>query len=249
MLETSTQAGDDPKLYPGHSAKHIVLEIVTHFESLIARGEIKAGDKIATERELASTYGISRTTVREAMYELELKGLVERVRRRGTIVTDSGNRGLMSEALLSGLSREGRQIAEILDFRAAIEPAIAARAARYATEAEIRTLEEILGKMATPGPAEEHLALNTQFHEQIAIATHNVLFVDVAKEISKSLNVLMRAQLAMSSERRTQLLVEGHSEFVDAIRERDPERSFQVALKHVEDVQTQVSSSLLAKRA
>ena len=73
----------------------------------------------------------------------------------------------MSEALISGLSTEGRQIAEILDFRAAIEPAIAARAARYATPGEIKALEDLLDRMAQPGSAAEHMELNTIFHELI----------------------------------------------------------------------------------
>jgi GntR family transcriptional repressor for pyruvate dehydrogenase complex len=221
-----------------------VLSIVSHFESLIAKGELKHGDKIATERELAIEYDISRTTVREAIYELELKGLVERVRRRGTTVTDLGGRELMSEALVSGLSIEGRRIAEILDFRAAIEPAIAARAARYATAGEIQALEDLLEKMAQPATAAEHLELNTVFHEMIASATHNPLFVNVAKEISKSLAVLTRQQLRMPAARRSKLMVEGHRAFVDAIRNRDPDTAYTVAQAHVEEVQKQVHRTL-----
>lgn len=228
-------------------AKRALESIVDHIESLIATGELQPGDKIATERELAAEYNISRTTVREAIYELELKGLVERARRRGTTVSQLGGRELMSEALISGLSTEKREIAEILDFRAAIEPAIAARAARYATSREIRALEGLLEKMAEPASAAEHLELNTVFHEMIATATHNPLLVRVSKEISNSLTALTRQQLRMPAARRSKLMVEGHRAFVDAIRNRDPEAAFAVAQAHVEEVQKQVHRTLSRK--
>lgn len=231
----------------GQSAKQVVMSIVSHFESLIASGTLKPGDKIATERDLAAEYNISRTTVREAIYELELKGLVERAPKRGTTVSHLAGRELMSEALISGLSAEGREIAEILDFRAAIEPAIAARAARYATAGEIRALEGLLERMAEPATADEHLELNRVFHEMIAIATHNPLLVNVSKEISKSLAALTRQQLRMPADRRSKLLVEGHRAFVDAIRDHDSDTAYAVAQAHVEEVQKQVHGTLSRK--
>jgi GntR family transcriptional regulator, transcriptional repressor for pyruvate dehydrogenase complex len=213
--------------------------IVQDLESRILEGRMKVGDKLPTERELAADWGVSRTTVREALYELELKSLVQRTRRRGTTVADLSARAVTSEALLSGLSPHARQLAEVLDFRAAIEPAMSARAAMYATSSEIADLESLLAAMEQSDSAERDIELDDRFHRLIAQATHNPLFVQLVSDMSTWLRDVRQTQLRISPERRASV-IRGHALFVEAIRERDPDAAASVAAEHVEHVRREL---------
>lgn len=227
------------------STREVVARLVRNYESQILSGALRPGSRLPTERELAQEHGLSRTTVREAIYELELKGLVERTRRRGTSVLDTTRQEYMSVALMSGLPTTSRGIAEILDFRAAIEPAIAARAARYATPADLLALEDLLARMGEPLSAEKLMELNSDFHEALARATHNRLFVELAELVTASMQDFQPTQQQMPPEQLSKLLVEDHSQFVERIRERDPEGAARVAEKHIEDVQREVFNVIM----
>jgi GntR family transcriptional repressor for pyruvate dehydrogenase complex len=213
--------------------------IVQDLESRIVDGRMKVGDRLPTERELAADWGVSRTTVREALYELELKSLVRRTRRRGTTVADLSARTVTSEALLSGLSPHARQLAEVLDFRAAIEPAMSARAALYATSSEIAEMESLLEAMEQSDSAERDIELDDRFHRLIAQATHNPLFVQLISDMSTWLRDVRQTQLGISPERRARV-ISGHALFVEAIRERDPAAAASVAAEHLEQVRREL---------
>jgi GntR family transcriptional repressor for pyruvate dehydrogenase complex len=217
----------------------LVGAIVQDLEGRIAGGELQPGDRIPTERELAQSWGVSRTTVRQALYELELKSLVERTRRRGTTVSNLADRNRTGAALLSGLSPHARELAEVLDFRAAIEPAMAARAAMYATAAEIAEIAALVSAMATAASAEEDVELDDRFHRLIAKATHNPLFVQLVSDMSEWLRSVRQPQLELSPERRAKV-IEGHALFLEAIRARDPDAATQVAADHIEMVRREM---------
>jgi GntR family transcriptional repressor for pyruvate dehydrogenase complex len=217
----------------------LVGAIVHDLESKILGGELEAGDRIPTERDLAQMWGVSRTTVRQALHELELKSLVDRTRRRGTTVADLRGRAATSAALLSGLSTHARQVAEVLDLRAAIEPPMAARAAMYATGAEIAEMEQLLEAMAHSESAEHDLELDSQFHRLIAKATHNPLFVQLVSDMGKWLREARQSQLRISPERRAEVIA-GHALFVEAIRGRDAETAARVSAEHVEHVRREL---------
>ena len=229
------------------SSAGLVGAIVQDLESRIVDGRMQVGDKLPTERELAADWGVSRNTVREALYELELKSLVQRARRRGTTVADLSARTVTSEALLSGLSPHARQLAEVLDFRAAIEPAIAARAAMYATSSEIAEMDSLLDAMERADSAERDIELDDRFHRLIAQSTHNPLFVQLFSDMSTWLRDVRQTQLRISPERRASV-IRGHALFVEAIRERDPSTAASVAAEHLERVRRELWPLLQADR-
>ena len=101
---------------------------------LLVRGELRPGDRLPSERDFAELLGTSRATVREAIHELELKGVVDRRRGRGTVITpDTG----AADGLLGALETDQRGLHDVQDLRATVEPAIAARAARNPLLAEL----------------------------------------------------------------------------------------------------------------
>lgn len=156
------------------SGTRVSASLTATLQSLIDVGRLPPGSRLPPERELAEILGVSRGSVREAVHELALKGLVDRSPRRGTVVLDRSS-GLIVGSLLTRLSGEGRSMLEVMDLRAAIEPPIAARAAVRATRADIRRLAELIAAIDEGVPRSAAARLDAEFHAAVAAASHNQL--------------------------------------------------------------------------
>ena len=120
-------------------------KVAQQIRGLIRDGLLKPGDKLPPERELAETFQVSRSSLRDAIRSLEVMGLLEPRQGEGTIVLDLDASALVSP--LSTMLRQKRElVGELLDFRKIIEPPLAARAAAHATPEELVYMEEILGR-------------------------------------------------------------------------------------------------------
>src|SRR6202521_6384775 len=105
-------------------------KVAQQIQGLIRDGLLKAGDKLPPERELAETFQVSRSSLRDAIRTLEVMGLVEPRQGEGTIVLDLDASALVSP--LSTMLRQKRElVGELLDLRKIIEPPLAARAAAH----------------------------------------------------------------------------------------------------------------------
>src|ERR1041384_7503928 len=123
----------------------IYEEVVNQIHDLLREGSFKAGDQLPSERELAETFKVSRTSVREALRALETQGLIVSRTGMGNFVVD-----LPVEALPGPLARllidEEKSRVELFELRKIIEPDIAALAAERATERDVAQLKKILAE-------------------------------------------------------------------------------------------------------
>ena len=213
----------------------LVESVVGWLERAIRDGQVSAGDRLPPERVLSTQLGLSRATVREALHELELKGLVERRQGRGTVVLETG-RAELTQLLIRRLDSGERDLLEIMDFREAIEVPIAARAAKYATRADIVRLEGLADRMESEVSGKRHSELDAQFHESIARATHNPLLVKLVR-LSADWTIATRNQRLASVARRRSSL-EGHREILNRIRDRDPDGAAQAMQDHLTRIYT-----------
>src|SRR5918997_410669 len=122
-------------------------EVFNQIRQLIEAGRFRARDQLPSERELAETFKVSRTSVREALRALESQGLVVSRTGTGNFVAD-----LPVESLIGPLARllidEKRALADVFEMRKLIEPHIAALAAARATRTDIVQLKKIVAKQA-----------------------------------------------------------------------------------------------------
>src|SRR5271165_1483518 len=108
-------------------------QITGQIEQQILRGELKSGDRLPTERELAEQFHASRTAVREAMKTLAQKGLLEMRPGRGTTVINGTSQALRdSLGLMLRVARHD-SARDLVEVREILEPEIAALAAARAT--------------------------------------------------------------------------------------------------------------------
>jgi GntR family transcriptional repressor for pyruvate dehydrogenase complex len=205
--------------------------LAARLEALIDTGEIGAGDRLPPERDLAAMFNISRASIREALNQLVLKGLIDRRPGRGTIVL---NRASGHETALRVLGRLGADLSDALDFRSVIEPAIAAHAARRRTRADLIRLEEVVRFMDQEDSLASFSRLDQKFHGQIARSCHNPLLV--ALNTATVEWMAATRQEALQTQRRRKISRSGHRAIYRAIAAGDPDAASRAMAEHIGDV-------------
>jgi GntR family transcriptional repressor for pyruvate dehydrogenase complex len=202
-------------------------------ERVVLEGQVPVGARLPSERDLATQLGVSRASVREAIHELLLKGLVARSPGRGTVVVDADGRGL-GNSLLGVMAPASRDLKTILDFREAIEPPIAGRAALRATPADIRNLSAAVANMENVRSRVDYAALDQRFHYLVARATHNPLLARLV-EVGAEWMASIRETALESPKRRTASLA-GHRAILEAITRHDTDAAFAANVAHIHQI-------------
>jgi GntR family transcriptional repressor for pyruvate dehydrogenase complex len=210
-------------------------QVAEQIQQLIAQGILKTGDHLPAERELASQLGVSRSSVRDAIRTLEVTGILESHHGRGTVIRDLSTDSLVVP-LANALVRKRGMVAELLDVRRMIEPALAARAALRASDEQIAQLEEILRRQrAKMRRGEETMAEDSEFHRTIALAAKNSVVLRVL-DILMDLLRESRSQSLQVKGRRERSYA-GHVRVLQAIKRRDPAAADRAARQHLTEIQ------------
>lgn len=190
----------------------------------IANDAYRPGEVMPTEPELASSLGVSRTTVREAIKVLSGKGMVRTARRYGTRVRPVEDWNLLDADVATWHDpthpRLQLMFSETTELRGIIEPQAAALAAARATDRQVSAIVEAAYAMhPQSGPVEELFAADCTFHATILDATGNLLMRQLRPIILTMLWISYEyGVLAKSEEPVTR---EGHIRVAEAIRRRD----------------------------
>ena len=201
-VANTTDSGDDvdwAALTP--KAVRLSESVAARIEEMIVAGRLAPGQRLPAERELAERLGVSRGLAREAIQELQLKGLVVRRPGRGTHVR-APHRSEFTRAIGGYLSEAEREVTELLDFREALEPPIAARAAERARAADIATLRRVSDLLDAETDPARAATLDARFHLAIARATHNSVLVTLVETSMEALNQTRRENLQTPARRR-----------------------------------------------
>jgi GntR family transcriptional repressor for pyruvate dehydrogenase complex len=209
-------------------------EVAQQIERLILK-KLRPGDKLPSERELAEMLKVSRSSIRDAIRGLELRGLVEPRQGAGTIVRESAVEPL-ANPFASALKRRKEMVSELLDFRKMLEPPLAARAATHASADEILEMEEILQRQdAKQSNGEPAVAEDAEFHYSVALASGNSVVLKVLDIIMDLLRDTRERSLQV--EGRPQKSLAGHRRILAAIKRHDAEGAKSAMRRHIEDVE------------
>lgn len=157
---------------------------IEKIRDLIASGRLGPGDRLPPEQELATEFGMSRSSLREAVRALAQAKVLDVRRGDGTYVTS-----LEPSLLLSGLTfvvdlMHGRTLLEIFEVRRLLEPAATALAAHRISAEEIAELRTSLAKLRASTDVEEQISLDVDFHARVAAATGNQTLCSVLDAMS-----------------------------------------------------------------
>src|ERR1700761_7912792 len=141
--------------------------------------ELRPGDFVGTEKDLAARHGVSRIVARDALRTLEALGIVEiRMGKGGGARIARGNPRLFAEALAVQLDLTGVSAAEILDAQRAVECMAAELAAEFATPADHERLQRLLADAESKLDDAAAFTLSSrEFHLAVAEASHNRVLV------------------------------------------------------------------------
>ncbi len=219
----------------------IYEEVVSQIHDLIREGKFKTGDQLPSERELAETFKVSRTSVREALRALETQGLVVSRTGTGTFIADLPIESLVAP-LATLLIEEKNALADIFEMRKLIEPHIASLAAERATKRDIERMKRILEKQreevdrGATGVEED-----AEFHFSIGRATQNQA---LEKLVSGLMDILSHSrEESLQTPGRSQASLESHHKILSAIQDHDKEKARAAMLRHIEQVEENVSLS------
>jgi len=213
-------------------ARSISVELAAHVERLIATGVLRPGERLPPERELAASLSVSRSTLREAMHELEAKHLVERRTGRGTIVAEQAE---SVTELYAGLATDADvTLDDATELRLIVEPRIAAAAALRASPSNFVQLEDVLARSALDPNAERSLELDVEFHLLLAHAARNPLLVAVYTMTSRWTESVRRHSHATPEGRLRSL--EGHRAIYRAVEARDAEAAAVAMDEHLSTI-------------
>jgi GntR family transcriptional repressor for pyruvate dehydrogenase complex len=231
---------DEPSDWVGihHSQLSVPDNLAVEIERLILSGLLPVGGRIPPERELAELWGLSRSSVRDALKQLALRGLIERRPGRGTIVVEKVNQ--LGGTLIDLLNDGQHELLQVMEVRTVIEPSVAARAAQRARPVDLEELAQLLREMSEKVTVKRFAELDRTFHLSIARATGNPLLVSLLERVGEIVDQSPHELLQSRSEHLTTL--SEHAAIFQALCERDPEAAEAAALAHLESVQQQILS-------
>jgi GntR family transcriptional regulator, transcriptional repressor for pyruvate dehydrogenase complex len=217
-------------------------DVARQVQALIVDGVLKPGDLLPPERQLAERFGVSRNSIRDAIRVLELAGLVVARQGEGNVVADVSASTLVAPIALL-LTRKRKLVAELLDVRKMLEPALAARAAAHASDEQIARLEDILRRQRERAlRGEPTVEEDSEFHYVLALAARNSV-------VLKLLDVLMdllretRAR-SLQTPGRPEKSLAGHRRILEAVKRRDPEAAERAVRQHLEEIESIVLRKL-----
>ena len=209
-------------------------EVARQIERLILK-KLKPGDKLPSERELAEMLQVSRSSIRDAIRGLELRGVVEPRQGAGTIVREASADSVVNP-FANALKRRREMVSELLDFRKMLEPPLAARAATHASADEIAEMEEILQRQeAKLSRGENTIDEDAEFHYSVALASGNSVVLKVLDIVMDLLRDSRERSLQVEGRPRKSLI--GHQRILAAIKRQDAESAKAAMRRHIEDVE------------
>src|SRR5437588_7163595 len=222
-------------------------QIVQQIEESILKGDLKAGDQLPAERELAQRFGVSRTAVREAVKALREKGLVEAYSGRGTFITDGTTQAVRQSLDLMVKIGQPEGSTHLAEVRAILEPEIAGLAAMRIQEAELATMREAVTAMDRAGAdPETYIEADLDFHLALAEGAANPLILSLLDSIVGLLREQrLRIFRVPGGPERGQA---HHKRVLEAIERRDSEKARETMRAHLLQVRND-SQAQPAKRA
>jgi len=211
----------------------------------IRRGDLLPGAPLPSERELASDFGVARTSVREAVQGLAGVGAVER----------RGNRLHVAERFpdfrLAEIDSRKQRVQELFEVRRVIEVPLAELAATRARGVDIDQICAIAGRFHPGMPLDEFRALDREFHWAVARACGNELLAELYGKVLESLfrsyefdSLLTASGNQLTVKKLIKVSAAGHQAIAGALRQQDAALAASAAGAHLHQVETDMISRM-----
>lgn len=224
--------------------------VVRQIELLILRGVLRPSERLPSERDLSERMGVSRPSLRDAIADLESRGLL--VSRAGSGIFVAEVLGsAFSPALIQLFASHDEAVFDYLAFRRDMEGLAIARAARLASDTDLAVVDAIFRKMeAAHGRRnpDDEAALDAQFHMAIIEASHNVVMLHMMRSMFDLLRmgVFYNRQMMFKNRTTRDNLLDQHRAINDGLQARDPVAAHAAIAAHLGYVEQALNDQIKA---
>lgn len=215
----------------------LYIKVVEEIKKEIMDGNLKKGDKLPPEREMAETLEVSRASVREAMRALEVGGLIESKHGSGNFIRNDFSQSLIEPLSLVFLLNDSDK-REIHEMRSTLALQAALIANEKITDEEIKKLEKIVEQMKNSYDEELNKDLDKEFHRTIIDAANNtfinIFFSSISSLISKFIKETRR-EILLCDDNKDKLNAI-HNDIIIAFKEKNRSKLYESMKKHSEMV-------------
>jgi GntR family transcriptional repressor for pyruvate dehydrogenase complex len=218
-------------------------EAINRIKQMIVLGELRPGDRLPREPDLAARLGLSRSSLREAVKALALIRVLDVRQGDGTYVT-SLDPTLLLETM--GFVLDLHQDASVLEFfevRRILEPAAAARAAVRMSGGDVAALRHLLDELGPEPPVEDLLANDVEFHRLIAVGSGNRALASIIDSLRQP-TYRARIWRGLTQSDAVARTVAEHRAILDAIAGREPEVARSWATVHIAGVERWIQEAV-----
>lgn len=218
-----------------HRISHNIVEQI---RKAILGGELKPGDRLPPEKELAEHFEVSKSSLREAFRALEALGFLEvRQGMSGGAFVREVDLEIARNNFFNYIFFQNPSIHEFTELRTLLEPKVAEIAAANITDDQLADLEDNLAKTKKTLKQNNipfYYELDTYFHHRLCTITKNRLMCFVIDSLK---NAIVNIKLELELDHDFSVMVyDAHVRIVDALRKRDPEMAREAMLEHIEQV-------------
>ena len=204
----------------------IVQKVINRLTRAMINRELKAGDKIPTEMELANSFGVGRNSVREAIKVLSSFGVLEVRRPEGTFVTQGFSDKMIDPLLYGIILDESKSLESLKELREWMDWGILRLAARHADEDDIKEIEkkfdELKDALRQGTDIDRIFNADNDFHETLDRAAHNSLFAKITDLVRKlTSEIRLRTVRAMSDMGKLNEMETAHEMLMNAVKTRN----------------------------
>lgn len=226
--------------------------VVRQIEKLILRGILRPGERLPPERELAERLGVSRPSLRDALAELQDRGLLASRAGSGVFVADVLG-SAFSPALIQLFASDDEAVFDYLSFRRDLEGMAAERAAKFGSDADLAVIQEIFDRMeqaGDPSSSEAAAELDAQFHSAILEASHNVVLLHMMRSMFDMLRkgVFYNRRIMFGAHTTYEALLEQHRAINTALQSRNAADARAAVEAHLDYVKQALDEQIRAER-
>jgi GntR family transcriptional repressor for pyruvate dehydrogenase complex len=226
--------------------------VVRQIELLILRGILRPGERLPAERDLAERLGVSRPSLRDAVADLQDRGLLVSRAGAGMFVADVLG-SAFSPALVGLFATHDDAVFDYITFRRDMEGLAIERAARLASDTDLTVVDTLFRKMeaahARRSP-EDEASLDADFHMAIIEASHNVIMLHMMRSMYDLLRegVFYNRQVIFRQRTTRDTLLDQHRAINAALQARDPAAARAAVEAHLDFVERALADQARTQR-
>ncbi len=223
-------------------------EVSSQIQTRIAAGELRAGDKLPPERQLAERFGVSRGAVREALRNLERAGVVSlQAGAKGGAFIGRGDPSVIGDSFRNLYQLGGVSLDDLTEARIWLESTVVRMACERATEQDLAVLTANVDeaeRLLLAKRYNDKIDVHIRFHNLLAEATHNAVMVML---MSALMDVMRDFAHAVGGE-RTDQTIKARRRFLAALSKRNAAAAVAEMTEHVENLQARYRTRIQGRR-